>query len=97
MQQKVSKSIFAVGLAALRIPGLMDKSKQIISGVGMNPMNLAKLPSMRSGASMLSDALPKLPTIVSTGFQLMRDVKLDPGTPTLTAKLEVDNNVQFPD
>jgi hypothetical protein len=28
---------------------------------------------------------------------LMRDVKLDPGTPTLTAKLEVDNNVQFPD
>lgn len=97
MQQKVGKSLLAVGIAALRLPGLVDKGKNIVAGVGTNPMHLGKLPSLQSGLNMLSDAMPKLPTLVSTGFQLMRDVKLDPGTPTATAELKVDNNVKFPD
>lgn len=97
MQKKVAKSLFAVGIASLRLPGLADKGKGIVSGVGSNPMYISKLPAVQSGLTMLGDAIPKLPSIVSTGFKLMRDVKLDPGTPTADTKLEIDNNVKFPD
>lgn len=97
MKKKVGQSLMAVGIASLRLPGLVDKGKGIVAGVGANPMHLGKLPSVQTGLSMLGDAMPKLPTIVTTGFKLMRDVKLDPGTPTADAKLEIDNNVKFPD
>lgn len=88
MQQKVAKSIFQVGIAALRIPGLTDKGKKIIEGVGSNPMNLGKIGPVKDGLSMFGDAAPKLPAIVSTGLKLMRDVKMDPGTPTADSKFE---------
>ena len=98
MQKKVSQSLLAVGIASLRLPGLLDKGKGIVTGVGANPMHLGKLPSVQSGLTMLGDAMPKLPTIVSTGFKLMRDVKLDPGTPTADAKIvPVKPEIHIPD
>jgi hypothetical protein len=88
MQQKVAQSIFQVGIAALRIPGMTDKGKKIIEGVGSNPMNMGKISPIKDGLAMFADAGPKLPTIVSTGLKLMRDVKVNPGNPTVDAKLE---------
>lgn len=95
MQQKVAKSIFQVGIAALRIPGLTEKGKKILEGVGSNPMNLGKVGPIKDGLSMFADAGPKLPTIVSTGLKLMRDVKVDPGNPAADSKLE-SIEVKFP-
>ena len=96
MQQKVGKSIFAVGIAALRIPGLTEKGKKILEGVGSNPMNLGKVGPIKDGLSMFADAGPKLPMIVSTGLKLMRDVKVDPGNPAADSKLEAIE-VTFPE
>ena len=87
MQKKVAQSIFAVGVAALRMPGAIDRGKSIIAGVGANPMNIAKVLPVKDGLSMYGDVLPKLPTFVSTGLQLMRDVKVEAGNPTADAKL----------
>lgn len=42
MQKKVGQSIFAVGVAALRIPVAINKGKDIVSGVSSNPMTSAK-------------------------------------------------------
>jgi hypothetical protein len=97
MQQKVAKSIFAVGVAALRIPLMMDKGKKIIEGVGSNPMNITKALPVKDGMAVFASVLPKLPGIVSTGFKLMRDVKVDPGNPAADSKTEVDKNPTFPE
>ena len=96
MQKKVSKSIFAVGIAALRIPGMMDKGRKIMEGVGSNPMAISSALPVKEGMSVFADAMPKMPTIVSTGLSLMRDVKMDPGNPTIDAKLEVDKSLTIP-
>ncbi len=87
MQKKVGQSIFAVGVAALRIPVAINQGKNIISGVSSNPMNITKVVPVKDGLSVFADVLPKLPTLVSTGFQLMRDVKVEAGNPTAEAKL----------
>lgn len=95
MQKKVAQSIFQVGIAALRLPGMADKGKKILEGVGSNPMNLGKIGPVKDGLSMFADAAPKLPTIVSTGFKLMRDVNVNPGNPAVDSKLEAVE-VTFP-
>ena len=87
MQKKVSQSIFAVGVAALRIPGAINKGKDIIAVVSSNPMNIMKVLPVKDGLSMFAEVLPKLPTLVSTGYQLMRDVKVEAGNPTVESKL----------
>jgi hypothetical protein len=87
LQKKVSQSIFAVGVAALRIPVAINQGKNIMSGVSSNPMNIAKVVPVKDGLSLYADVLPKLPTLVTTGFQLMRDVKVEAGNPTAEAKL----------
>lgn len=96
MQKKVSKSIFAVGVAALRIPGMMDKGKKIMEGIGANPMNIGMALPVKDGMSVFASALPKMPTIVSTGLSLMRDVKVDPGNPVADSKLVVDTSPTIP-
>jgi hypothetical protein len=96
MQKKVAQSIFAVGVAALRIPGAINQGKSIISGVGANPMNIAKVLPVKDGLSMYIDVLPKLPTLVTTGMQLMRDVKVEAGNPTADAKLAPES-ASFPE
>jgi hypothetical protein len=97
MQQKVAKSIFAVGVASLRIPALMDKGKKIIEGVGSNPMNISKALPVKDGLAVFAAALPKMPSILTTGLQLMRDVKVDPGNPAADSKLESDKNLMVPE
>lgn len=97
MQQKVAKSIFAVGVASLRIPALMDKGKKIIEGVGSNPMNISKALPVKDGMAVFAAALPKMPSILTTGLQLMRDVKVDPGNPAADSKLEADKNLIVPE
>lgn len=87
IQKKVAESIFAVGVASLKIPGVLDTGKKIIEGVGSNPMMIARLPAVKDGISLLADAAPKLAPLVSTGFSLMREVKVDPGNPTASAEL----------
>ena len=87
MQKKVGQSIFSIGVAALRLPGAINQGKNIVAGVSSNPMNISKVLPVKDGLSMFADVLPKLPTLVSTGFQLMRDVKIEPGNPTATATL----------
>jgi hypothetical protein len=97
MQQKVAKSIFAVGVASLRIPAMMDKGKKIIEGVGSNPMNITKAIPVKDGMSVFASALPKMPSILTTGLKLMRDVKVDPGNPAADSKLEADKNLMVPE
>ena len=50
-------------------------------------MNITKVIPVKDGLSLYGDVLPKLPTLVTTGFQLMRDVKVEAGNPTVEAKL----------
>jgi hypothetical protein len=38
-----------------------------------------------------------MPSILTTGLKLMRDVKVDPGNPTVDSKIEPDKNVSFPE
>jgi hypothetical protein len=97
MQQKVAKSIFAVGVASLRIPGLIDKGSKIIQGVGSNPMNIIKVLPVKDGLEIFASALPKMPIILSTGLKLMRDVKVDPGNPAADSKMEADKNPTIPE
>ncbi len=96
MQKKVGQSIFAVGVAALRIPAAINQGKNIVSGVAANPMNLPKVVPVKDGLSLFADVLPKLPTLVSTGFQLMRDVKVEAGNPTAEATLKPES-ASFPE
>ena len=96
MQKKVAQSIFAVGVAALQIPGAINRGKNIVSSVGANPMNIVKVLPVKDGLSMYIDVLPKLPTLVTTGMQLMRDVKVEAGNPTADAKLAPES-ASFPE
>ncbi len=93
MQKKIGQSIFSIGVAALRLPGAINQGQNIVSGISSNPMNITKVMPVKDGLSLFADVLPKLPALVSTGFQLMRDVKIEPGNPTATATL----NPQAPD
>lgn len=97
MQKKVAQSIFAVGIAALKIPDMVAKGQQIIQGVGANPMNITKVLPVKDGLTVFAAALPKMPTLVSTGLKLMRDAKVDPGTPTKDSKLEANAEVSIPE
>lgn len=96
LQKKVAQSIFAVGIAALKIPDMVAKGQQIIQGVGANPMNITKVLPVKDGLTVFAAALPKMPTLVSTGLKLMRDAKVDPGTPTKDAKLQSNPDVTIP-
>jgi hypothetical protein len=97
MQAKVGQSILAVGVASLRIPGMMDKGKRVMEGVGSNPMNISKVAPVKDGIGMFADSAPKIAKIASTGYELMKAVKVDPGKPTLEAKLEPNKEVAFPE
>lgn len=96
MKQKVAKSLFSVGIAALRVKPLMDNGSKMVQGMASNPTLLSKVGMVKESLSLLSDAAPKLPDLVSTGFALMKEVKVNPGNPTADAKLEVDTQVQIP-
>lgn len=97
IQKKVGQSILAVGISALKVPVLMDTGKKIVEGAGSNPVLLPKLASVKDGMSLLGDAAPKLGPIVTTGFALMREVKVDPGNPSKDAELKVDTSISIPD
>jgi hypothetical protein len=97
MKKKVAQSILAVAVAGLKAPAMINKGKNVIQSVGSNPMMITKLGSVKDGITLLADALPKLAPIVTTGMQLMRDVKVDPGTPTESSKLEANPNITMPD
>jgi hypothetical protein len=97
MQKKVGQSILAVGIAGLRIPGMLDKGQRAIEGVGANPMMVTKIVPVKDGVAIFAETLPKLTKIASTGLALMRDVKMEAGTPTADAKLVVDKNVSIPE
>ncbi len=92
MQQRVAKSIFAVGVAALRIPKTLDTGKRIVESVGSNPLIIPKALPVKDGLVLFADILPRLPTLVSTGMAMLREVKVDPGNPTAEAKLEFDKD-----
>jgi hypothetical protein len=96
LQQKVAQSIFAVGIAALKIPDMVSKGQQIVQSVGANPMNITKVLPVKDGLTVFAAALPKMPTLVSTGLKLMRDAKVDPGTPTKDSKLQSNPDVTIP-
>jgi len=96
MQKKVSLSILNVGIAGLKIPPMLDKGKKAIEGVGSNPMMFSKIVPIKDGVSLFSDTLPKMTQIASVGFKLMKDVKVDAGTPTASAKMELVS-VSFPE
>jgi hypothetical protein len=97
MQKKVAQSIFAVGVASLRIPLAVDKGKKIIEGIGSNPLNITKVLPVKNGLSTFADVVPKLPSIVTTGVKLMRDVKVDPGNATKDSPLVANKEIDFPD
>lgn len=89
MKEKVGKAIFSIGVAAIKLPDTVQKGKGIIESVGSNPMNISKALPVKNGLSLFADILPKLPTLVSTGMSLMKDVKVNPGNPGADSKMEV--------
>lgn len=97
MRNKVSKSIFSVGVASLQIPIAMARGKQIVESIGSNPMNIMKVLPVKNGLMIFADVAPKLPTIATTGYQLMRDVKVDPGNASKESKLVADKEPVFPE
>lgn len=97
MQKKVGQSIFAVAVAALRLPGLSDKGQKIISSVGSNPFSIMKVISIKDGVSLIATALPNMTTIASTGLKLMRDVKVNPGNPAANSKLVANTDIVIPE
>jgi hypothetical protein len=97
MKEKVDKSIFSVGIAALRVKPLMDNVSNMVQGMASNPTLLSKVGLVKESLSLLGDAAPKLPDLVSTDFALMKEVKVNPGNPSADAKLEVDTSVKIPD
>jgi hypothetical protein len=96
MQQKVAKSIFAVGVAALRLKPMMDNGQKVVQGMGSNPAMLSKLGLVKDSLSLLGTAAPKVPDLVTAGFALMKDVKVDPGNPTSDSELKLEA-VTIPD
>lgn len=96
MQKKVSLSILNVGIAGLKVPSMLDKGKKAMEGVGNNPMMISKIVPIKDGVALFSDTLPKMTQIASVGFKLMKDVKVDAGTPTAGAKMETVS-VSFPE
>ena len=88
MQKKVAQSILNVGIAGLRIPVMLDKGKKAIEGVGSNPMMITRIAPIKDGVSLFGETLPKMTQIANTGFKLLREVKMDPGTPTSSSKTE---------
>lgn len=97
MQKKVAKSLFSVGVAALRVKPMMDNGQKAVQSMASNPAMLAKVGLVKGSLSLLADAAPKLPDLVSTGFAMMKDVKVDPGNPTADAELKIENNISIPD
>lgn len=96
MQAKVAKSLLNVAVAALRMKPMMENGQKVLSGMGSNPAMLAKLGLVKESLSLLADAAPKIPELVSTGFAMMKDVKVNPGNPTADAELKIDTNVAIP-
>jgi hypothetical protein len=60
-------------------------------------MNITKVLPVKDGLTVFAAALPKMPTLVSTGLKLMRDAKVDPGTPTKDSKLVSNSDVSIPE
>lgn len=97
MQQKVAKSLFTVAVASLRVKPMIDNGQKAVQSMASNPAQLAKVGLVKGSLSLLADAAPQLPDLVSTGFAMMKEVKVDPGNPTAEAELKVDNNPSVPD
>jgi hypothetical protein len=96
MKEKVAKSLFSVGIAALRVKPLIDNGSKMVQGMASNPTLLSKVGLVKDSLTLLGDAAPKIPELVSTGFALMREVKVNPGNPTADAKLEIDSSIEIP-
>lgn len=98
MQKKVAASLLAVGIAALKLPKLLEEGQGILQGLSSNMMaNMSRIGPLKDGLSMLGEAAPKLPPIVSAGFELMKAAKVNAEAPTEGAKLTVDKNPTFPE
>jgi hypothetical protein len=87
MKQKVAKSIFSIGVAALRIQPMIDNGKKAVDGIMANPAMLSKAGLIKDSLQLLAQAAPKLPELVSVGYSMLKDVKVDPGSPTNDSKL----------
>jgi hypothetical protein len=98
MQKKVASSLLAVGIASLKLPKLLEEGQGILQGLSSNMMaNMSRIGPLKDGLSSLGEAAPKLPPIVSAGFQLLKNAKVDAVTPTEGAELKVDKDVTFPE
>ena len=95
MKEKVAKSLFSVGIAALRVKPLIDNGSKMVQGMASNPTLLSKVGLVKDSLTLLGDAAPKIPELISTGFALMKEVKVDPGNPTADAILVVDTSQNF--
>lgn len=87
-KKKVAASILNIGIAGLKVPGMLDKGKKAIEGVSSNPMMVSKIVPVKDGVALFGETLPKLTKIASVGFQLMKDVKVDAGNPAADAKMQ---------
>jgi hypothetical protein len=96
MQKKVSKAILSVGIAGLQIPGMIDTGKKAIEAAGSNPMQLPKVLPLKDGVAVFIDTLPKIVKIASTGFSLLKDVKVKADSPTADAKLSAPDTNESP-
>jgi hypothetical protein len=98
MQKKVAASLLGLGIATLKVPKLLDEGKGILQSLSSNPLaNMSKIGPLKDGLSILAEAAPKLPAIVSAGFTMLKTMKVNAGTPTEGAKLTVDKKIAFPE
>jgi hypothetical protein len=97
MQQKVAKSLLAVGIAALRVKPMLESGSGIMQSIMTNPAQLAKLPLLKESLSLLAEVAPKMPDLITTGFAMMKSVNVNPGNPTADAKLEPITELAVPE
>lgn len=97
MKKIVATALVNVGVASLKMPDMVDKGKGIIQNVSTNPMMAPKLLPVKDGVALFGDTLPKLPSLVSAGLNLLKEAKVDAATPTKDAKLTAATSITFPE
>jgi hypothetical protein len=97
MKKKVGQAILNVAIAGLKTPDLISRGQNIIKDAGSNPLMLPKVIPVKDGLAMMADFGPKLPVLASSGFKLMKAVKIDPGTPSADAALKADKTPSVPE
>lgn len=93
VKKAVGRALLALGISALQAPDLAKTGQSLVQKVGMNPIDIPKVVPVKDALPVLANIGASLPTIVQAGFKLMREVNVNPGTPTKDAVAVAEPNL----